>query len=136
MMPPVPVQSTSREVRMGNVSQMHMPAQVVRDEARSTVTQHMPTTTAVREVGQAVYVTGPTVEEDGAAQVSVIHQEQLIMGEVQQQIVEIPTIQVEETIEEIPEVQIRQILQEVPQIMQEQVEQLVEQILQEVPQIM
>ncbi len=72
---------------MGGVTQMRMPPTVTRDEARATITQHMPTTMATREVGQAVYVQGPTMEEESAAQVTIVRQDQLVAGEMQQRVV-------------------------------------------------
>eukprot|EP00972_Heterocapsa_arctica_P098342 14511917-Heterocapsa_arctica.AAC.1 len=50
-----------------------------------------------------------------------------MLGEVTQQIVEIPTIQTSEEIQEIPEITIVRKIMEVPQIVQRTVEQIVEQ---------
>merc|ERR1719450_941747 len=122
--PPVPVPTQS--AMMGETRQVRVPAttQMVPDEA--TFTQHMATTTATREVGEAVYTTGPTTEEDGAGQLVVMRSEQLVMGERSQQIVEIPTIQEVVEYQDIPEIM------QVEKIME--VEQVVEQIV-EVPKI-
>merc|ERR550534_2370318 len=75
MMPPRPV-ATQREVVTGNVTQQRVEAMVTRDEARITVTQHNPTTMATKELGQAVYVTGPTTEQDAPPQIMEMRQEQ------------------------------------------------------------
>merc|ERR550534_3441932 len=123
--PPVPM--ATREVVMGSTHQQRVPFSVARDDTRKNVTQHQPVMSATKEIGQAVYVTGATVEEDAAPQITEVRQEQLMLGETQQQIVEIPTVQVEEVIREVPEIQVRQMVQEVPQVIQKHVEQIVEQ---------
>ena len=68
MMPPVPM-STKGEVMMGGVTQMKVAASVMRDDARATHTSFQPTMSLAKELGQAVYVTGPTTERSGRAHV-------------------------------------------------------------------
>merc|ERR1719323_2774593 len=117
----------------GGVSQVKVPTTTSRGEGVNYSLVN-PTTTQTREVGQAVYVAGPTEEVAAGPQVSQVRQEQLVMGEVQQQVVEIPTVQVVEQIQEIPEIQTVERHVEVPQVVQEMVEQIVEQVV-EVPKI-
>merc|ERR1719323_946568 len=117
----------------GGVSQVKV--QSVMSRGEGVTFQHFsPTTTQTKEVGQAVYVAGPTEEVDAGPQVTQVRQEQLVMGEVQQQVVEIPTVQVVEQIQEVPEIQTVEKMLEVPQVVQEMVEQIVEQVV-EVPKI-
>eukprot|EP00425_Heterocapsa_triquetra_P000382 CAMPEP_0195056498 /NCGR_PEP_ID=MMETSP0448-20130528/4862_1 /TAXON_ID=66468 /ORGANISM="Heterocapsa triquestra, Strain CCMP 448" /LENGTH=390 /DNA_ID=CAMNT_0040086327 /DNA_START=66 /DNA_END=1234 /DNA_ORIENTATION=+ len=126
MGPPVPM-SSKGEVMMGGVTQMRIPAQVMRDDARSTTTSYAPTMSVTKEVGQAVYTAGPSTEEESAPQVTAVRTEQLVAGEVQQQVVEIPTVQIIEEIQEIPEIQVVRKIMEVPQVVQRMVEHIVEQ---------
>ena len=105
MRPPVPVSSTLQVVQ-GGVRQEKVVTESFRDEGRTTVTSYAPTTTVTKELGQAVYVTGPTTEEESAPQITIQRTEQLVMGEVTQQIVEVPQVQIQEMIEEVPEIQI------------------------------
>ena len=111
MMPPVPMGSRG-EVMQGGVTQMRVAASTQMDHARATVSSWTPQTMLQKEVGQAVYVTGPSTEEDAAPQVTVMNTEQLMMGELQQQVVEIPQITYEEIIQEVPEVMIVKKIQE------------------------
>jgi len=79
-----------------------------------------------REVGEAVYVQGRTTEQDGAAHVTVVHQEQHVAGPTTQQVVEIPTVQEVVEIQEIPEIQVVEKVVEVIQFIDEPVEQIVQ----------
>merc|ERR550532_1064583 len=96
---------------------------------RATMQTFGPTTTGVREVGQAVLVTGPTTEEMAPGVTTQVRQEQIVMGETNQKVVEIPTVQEIVTVQEIPEVQVIEMMQEVPQIVQKPVEQFVRQLV-------
>merc|ERR1719464_921256 len=88
-LPPVPMPTTN--AMRGGVTQVKVQSALSRGEG--VMIQFNPTTTQTREVGQAVYVAGPTEEVAAGPQVSQVRQEQLVMGEVQQQVVEIPTVQ-------------------------------------------
>ncbi|CAK0876249.1 unnamed protein product [Prorocentrum cordatum] len=112
-LPPVP-QMPGTNVMPGNVTQVSMQAQVFQDRANCLVTEVQPTTTTVRELGQAVYVPGPTFEQDTAPEMAYVRTQQFEAGQVQQQIVEIPTITEEEIIQEIPEVQTVEIIRRCP----------------------
>jgi hypothetical protein len=125
MRPPVPMQT--QNAMRGGVTQVRVPGTTVRGEGAATFQQFAPTTVQTKEVGQAVYITGPTNEVDAGPQITQVRQEQLVAGEVQQQIVEIPTIQVIEQFQDVPEVQVVEKHVEVIQVQQETVEQIVEQ---------
>ena len=71
MRPPVPV-SSNLQVVQGGVRQEKVVTESFRDEGRTTVTSYAPTTTVTKELGQAVYVTGPTTEEESAPQITKI----------------------------------------------------------------
>merc|ERR1719450_1899305 len=104
MKPPVLVQKT-RDIMQGEVIQQRMEANITRAHERATHMLHQPVVTSTKEIGQAVYVTGPTTEHEVAAQVTQERTEQIVAGEVQQQIVEIPTIQEEIIEQEVHEIQ-------------------------------
>ena len=57
-----------------------------------------------------------TTEEDAAQQVTVLRQEQVVMGGTQQQIVEIPTVQVEEVIRQVMVPMEQKVVKQVPKI--------------------
>merc|ERR1719223_1682878 len=123
MRPPVPMQT--QNAMRGGVTQVKVAGAAVRGEGAATFQQFSPTTVQTKEVGRAVYITGPTNEVDAGPQIMQVRQEQVVMGEVQQQIVEIPTIQVIEQFQDVPEVQVIEKHVEVEQVVQETVEQQV-----------
>eukprot|EP00913_Durusdinium_trenchii_P030297 g28382.t1 len=128
MLPPQPKQLPTETV-MGPVTQVKVPVDTFKDQARATMTMHNAMMHATREQGQPQYITGVGSEVDAQPQVTVQRQEQVVPGQVKQQIVEIPTVQEEIVEQEIPEVQMVQKVVEVPQVVQQQVEQIVEQIV-------
>ncbi|CAK0833464.1 unnamed protein product, partial [Prorocentrum cordatum] len=133
MKPPVPT-PTSRDAQRGGVTTMRVPAVLTEDHQNATMTQHMPTTTAVRELGHAVYLPATVVEQEGQPEIVTVETENIVAGEISQKIVEIPTIQEIVEIHEVPEVQMVEKIQEIPQIIYEHVEHIVEQLV-EVPKV-
>ena len=103
MRPPIPMQT--QNAMRGAVTQVQHSGTTVRNQGAATFQTFTPTTMQTKEIGQAVYVTGPSNEVDAGPQITQVRQEQVVMGEVQQQIVEIPTIQVIEQFQDVPEVQ-------------------------------
>merc|ERR1719408_1055943 len=89
-----------------------------------------PTYSSVREAGAPVFTQGPAIEEERPAMITAARQEQIVAGEVTQNVVEIPTQEVVETVVEVPEVQVVEKVVEVPQIVQRTVEQIVEEVVQ------
>merc|ERR1719220_630840 len=125
MRPPIPM--LTQNAMRGGVTQVKVQGTTIRNEQAATFQQFTPTTVQTKEVGQAVYIAGPTNEVDAGPQITQVRQEQVVTGEVQQQIVEIPTIQVIEQFQDVPEVQVVEKHVEVVQVQQETVEQIVEQ---------
>jgi len=96
---------------------------------QAVVTQHQSTLEATSERAPPQQVAGIQYEENRPAVHTSVHQEQLVAGPVQQNVVEIPTVQEVVTYQDIPEVQVREMVQEVPQVVHEPFEQIVEQVV-------
>merc|ERR1719356_2427931 len=82
----------------------------------ATFTIHNTSTAQTKVQAPPQYVTGQAYEVEAGTQTVNIDQQQMVPGQTQQQVVEIPTVQEVVEVQEIPEMQVREMIQEVPQI--------------------
>jgi hypothetical protein len=83
MKPPVP-NPTSRDAQRIGVTTMRVAATMTEDHQNATMTQHLPTTSAVRELGQAVYLPANVFEQEGQPEIVTVETENLVAGETTQ----------------------------------------------------
>merc|ERR1719276_19471 len=116
---PPAMQTTARAVGapvQGRTTQMKVGGAALMMHDQAVVTQHQSSIEATMERAPPQQVAGITYEENRPAVHTSVHQEQLVAGPVQQNVVEIPTVQEVVTYQDIPEMQVREMVQEVPQV--------------------
>ena len=73
---------------MGNMTQVHVPANITEDPLRATMTAYQPQMQAAQEQAASQHMAGPGSEEVAQAQVTVQRCKQVVTGRVTQQAVD------------------------------------------------
>ena len=72
---------------MGNMTQVHVPANITDDPSRATMTTYQPQMQAMQEQAAPLYIAGPGSEEVAQAQATVQKYKQVVAGQTTQQAV-------------------------------------------------